>query len=126
MAGPYSAPCKVPASLLQEELMDFENAATHFHSDDSWSLSELDDEALQGIVSGKSTSAATAASTGTRFFPVHVQCLQENRKCVKISTFFGQRNKIFKNKLRQKKFILNSPLTFTDPCDNERERVTVS
>ncbi|CAB3387219.1 Hypothetical predicted protein [Cloeon dipterum] len=67
MAGPYSAPCKVPASLLQEELMDFENAATHFHSDDSWSLSELDDEALQGIVSGKSTSAATAASTGDSF-----------------------------------------------------------
>lgn len=63
MAGPYasiasSAP-SMPASVLEEELMDFENAATHFNTDE-WSLSELDEEALQGIVSGKPNTGRDA------------------------------------------------------------------
>jgi hypothetical protein len=63
MAGPYasiasSAPT-MPASVLEEELMDFENAATHFNTDE-WSLSELDEEALQGIVSGKPNTGRDA------------------------------------------------------------------
>jgi len=62
MAGAYtsrisSAPT-MPASALEEELMDFENAATHFNTDE-WALSELDEEALQGIVSGKPNTGKT-------------------------------------------------------------------
>jgi hypothetical protein len=70
MAGPYasiasSAP-SMPASVLEEELMDFENAATHFNTDE-WSLSELDEEALQGIVSGKPNTGRETSTTVALF-----------------------------------------------------------
>lgn len=66
MAGPYasiasSAP-NMPASVLEEELMDFENAATHFNTEE-WALSELDEETLQGIVSGKPNTGRTQTVT---------------------------------------------------------------
>ncbi|XP_059481149.1 uncharacterized protein LOC132200009 [Neocloeon triangulifer] len=64
MAGPYSA-VKAPTSVLEEELMDFENAATHYNADECWTLSELDDEALQSIVSTKTSSGTSSSSSAT-------------------------------------------------------------